>query len=131
MILRTFHIDCAKEKKRQRRLSMGIQNKSLIAPTGKDIKMSALCYTLRSQEGPKCTVVEVLKLFAHQLGPMMPEVPNRPMDEDAAGKIVNYCEAEEKVPLSGLDDPNISYQVFYDAVYPGEEEVRSYKDEAQ
>ena len=129
MILGAFHIDAEKEKKRQRRLMMNLGKPNLTAPGGKDIRLSALCYTLRSEEGPRCTFVEVVKLFAHQLAPLMEEVPDNSLDESAAQCIVDYCESEDKVPLSKLQDPEIGYQMFYDAVYPGDDERAEWDDQ--
>ena len=133
MILGAFQIDAAEEKKRQRRLKMKVKNSKLLAPKGIDIRASSLAYALRSRVGPKCTRIEVCKLFAHQLGPHMngDAIEGEAgwiMDEEKAEVILDYCESAEKVPLSNSLDPQITYQLFYDAIYPSEEERAEWDD---
>jgi hypothetical protein len=106
LVLGAFHVDVAAEKKRQRRLRMNLKNINLEPPKGKPAKASAVMALLRSRETVRCTKVEVVKLFAHQLGPAMEEYVDEEgeqlMTEEAAGVILGYVEATGtgKVPLS-------------------------------
>ncbi|GMH53787.1 hypothetical protein TrRE_jg84 [Triparma retinervis] len=139
-ILGICGIDPTNEKRRQRRLKMkSLSNANLLKePKGNDVRGTGLAGILRNKEiGPGCTEVEVLKLFAHQVGPSLNEEGSSPgedgwiMDEPVAKGILDYCSAdvEERVPLPKKDDPFISYKVFFETVYPNEEERAEWDEE--
>ena len=134
LVLGCFHVDVAKEKKRQRRMKMNLKNKDgsdmdLSAPAGNPMRTSAIMALLRSKETVKCTAVEVVKLFAHQLGPDMEDHRGKDgeplLDEAAAQVVLDYVDApsgRSKVPLSGLLDPLLNYTLFHSEIYPSDEE---------
>jgi hypothetical protein len=137
LVMKCFKLDVVKEKKRQRRLRMGmkqIKDLDLSPPSGDAVKISNVITLLRN-DIVKCSYVETLKLFAHQLGPNMVDYldsDDEPMlTEDAVCVILDYCDSIgiNSVPLSKSIDPSINYELFYTHIYPSDSERELWDNE--